>query len=440
MQIVIDYIMGLGSNVFVPIVLVLLGLLFGLSFLKSLKTGITVGVGFLGLGLVISIISSGLTPAVNLIVERFDLSLRVIDVGSGAAAGVGFSTVVGALIIPFVFVLNIILLATGLTKTMNIDIFNYSHYALTGSVVWYITQNLTLGLVAGLFHAVFSLISADYTAKNVQEVLGLEGISIPQGYASSTVPLYTILNKIYDKIPFIKNSKIDDKGLQKKMGMIGDPVIIGVFLGVILGVMAGYGFKETSNLVIVVCGLMILFPRMIKIIVEGLLPISEAAKVFFNKKFKGKQVYIGLDSAITLGHPTTMTVGILLIPITLILAAILPGNKVLPLADLPFAPFFICMATILHKGNVLKTLISSIINMIIILYVSTWFSPYFTEISNLTGLNPDKTPMSALYIGNVFDFIITKLNMYGIVGIVVLFIITVVSMIYVKKITIQKEN
>lgn len=440
MQIVIDYIMGLGSNVFVPIVLVLLGLLFGLSFLKSLKTGITVGVGFLGLGLVISIISSGLTPAVNLIVERFDLSLRVIDVGSGAAAGVGFSTVVGALIIPFVFALNIILLATGLTKTMNIDIFNYSHYALTGSVVWYITQNLTLGLVAGLFHAIFSLISADYTAKNVQEVLGLDGISIPQGYASSTVPLYTILNKIYDKIPFIKNSKVDDKVLQKKMGMIGDPVIIGVFLGVILGVMAGYGFKEISNLVIVVCGLMILFPRMIKIIVEGLLPISEAAKVFFNKRFKGKQVYIGLDSAITLGHPTTMTVGIILIPITLILAAILPGNKVLPLADLPFAPFFICMATILHKGNVLKTLISSTINMIIILYVATWFSPYFTEISNLTGLNPDKTPMSALYIGNIFDFIITKLNMYGILGIAVLFIIAVVSMIYVKKTTVQKEN
>ena len=323
---------------------------------------------------------------------------------------------------------------------MNIDIFNYSHYALTGSVVWYITQNLTLGLVAGLFHAIFSLISADYTAKNVQEVLGLDGISIPQGYASSTVPLYTILNKIYDKIPFIKNSKVDDKALQKKMGMIGDPVIIGVFLGVILGVMAGYGFKEISNLVIVVCGLMILFPRMIKIIVEGLLPISEAAKVFFNKRFKGKQVYIGLDSAITLGHPTTMTVGIILIPITLILAAILPGNKVLPLADLPFAPFFICMATILHKGNVLKTLISSTINMIIILYVATWFSPYFTEISNLTGLNPDKTPMSALYIGNIFDFIITKLNMYGILGIAVLFIIAVVSMIYVKKTTVQKEN
>ncbi|XNM72324.1 hypothetical protein ACLK11_24730 [Escherichia coli] len=43
----------------------------------------------------------------------------------------------------------------------------------------------------------------------------------------------------------------------------------------------------------------------------------------------------------TLGHPTTIAVGLLLIPIMLILASILPGNKVLPLADLPVAPFFI---------------------------------------------------------------------------------------------------
>ncbi len=40
----------------------------------------------------------------------------------------------------------------------------------------------------------------------------------------------------------------------------------------------------------------------------------------------------------TLGHPTTIAVGLLLIPIMLILASILPG-KVLPLADLPVAPF-----------------------------------------------------------------------------------------------------
>ena len=64
-----------------------------------------------------------------------------------------------------------------------------------------------------------------------------------------------------------------------------------------------------TNLLMSVVAIMVLFPRMVKIIVEGLLPISEAAKSFFNKRFKGKEVFIGLDSAITLGLPTTQIVG-----------------------------------------------------------------------------------------------------------------------------------
>ena len=83
---------------------------------------------------------------------------------------------------------------------------------------------------------------------------------------------------------------------------------------------------------ITVAAIMVLFPRMIRLIVEGLMPISDGARKFFQKYFKGREVYIGLDTAVTLGHPTTIAVGLLLIPIMLILASILPGNKVLPLA------------------------------------------------------------------------------------------------------------
>ena len=433
MQEITDYIMSLGSNVFVPLVLIILGLLFGLGFFKSVKTGVTVGVGFLGLGLVIGVISSQLTPAVNLMVERFGLQMTVIDLGSGAAAGIAFATAVGALIIPVVFVVNIVMLAIGATKTMNIDIFNYSHYALTGSVVYIITNNLLFGLLAGVFHSIFSLIMADFSAKRVQSTLGVEGISIPQGYASSSVPLFFILDKIYDKIPFLKNVKIDTKVIDKKIGIMGDPVIIGTVLGLALGFLAGLDMKDILNLVIAVVGIMVLFPRMIKVIVEGLMPISESAKQFFNKKFKGKEVYIGLDSAITLGHPTTMTVGILLIPVTIILAAILPGNTVLPLADLPFAPFFICMATIIHRGDIIRTAISSVINMIGILYLASWFAPHFTELASSTGIATNGAQVSALYIGNVFDFIITKLGIMGIGGMVILAIISIVGIIVVKK-------
>lgn len=174
----------------------------GQGILSSIRSGITVGIGFIGLGLAISLISNTLEPAVNQIVERFSFNLTVIDIGSGAAAGVAFSSLVGALIIPSVFVLNLLLLLIGFTKTMNIDIFNYSHYAFTGAVVHLITGSVVLGVGTSLIQATWSLLSADYSARKVQDALGVDGISIPQGYASSTVPLFSILDKVYDRIPF----------------------------------------------------------------------------------------------------------------------------------------------------------------------------------------------------------------------------------------------
>lgn len=75
---------------------------------------------------------------------------------------------------------------------------------------------------------------ADWTAKRVQNIVGLEGISIPQGYGSSSVPLFVLLDAIYEKIPFMKGRNIDAQEIQKRYGMVGDPVIIGVVLGLIL--------------------------------------------------------------------------------------------------------------------------------------------------------------------------------------------------------------
>lgn len=437
MQAILDYILSLGSTVFVPIVLFVIGLIFGLGFFKSVKAGITVGVGFIGFNLAVGLISSALNPAVTIIIERVGLNLTVMDLGSGAGAGVAFSTVVGALVIPAVFALNVVLIVVGATKTFNIDIFNYSHYAFSGAVVHNVTGSLPLGMTAALIQATWSLLSADYTAHRVQKELGVESISIPQGYASSSVPLFAILESVYNRIPALRDSKLDIKGLQSKIGPLGDPVIVGVMLGIILSLLAGYDFAQASSLVMSVCAILVLFPRMIKIIVEGLLPLSEAAKKFFAKHFAGKELFIGLDSAITLGHPTTVIIGTLLIPITLVLAAILPGNKVLPLADLAFAAFFLCMATIIHRGNILKTLISGTINMIGILYLATWFAPQFTDLAIKGGLAESGSSVTALWAGNVFAAIIAKLGEFGIIGIGALIIFTIIMVFYVKKNALQ---
>lgn len=435
---IVDYFLSLGSTVFVPLVLLVIGLILGQGVLRSIRSAVTVGVGFVGLGLAISLISTILEPAVNEIMQRFDFNLSVIDVGSGAAAGITFSTLVGALIIPAVFILNLVLLLVGFTKTMNIDIFNYSHYAFTGAVVHLMTGSIVLAMGASLIQATWSLLSADYTAKRVQNMLGVDGISIPQGYAASTVPLFALLDKLYNRIPFLRNSKLDLTYLQGKIGMFGDPIIIGVFLGILLALLAGYNFTEGANLMMGVVAIIVLFPRMVKIIVEGLLPISESAKKFFNKYFKGKEVYIGLDSALTLGLPVTQIVGTMLIPLTLVLAVILPGNKVLPLGDLAFIAFFTCMATIIHNNNILKTAISGIINMVIVLYVASWFAPYFSKLAENSGATDIKGQTTALWNGNVFDYIIANIGSIGYIGLGILVIITIPLGLYVKK-TVAKE-
>ncbi|HDA4184170.1 TPA: permease, partial [Salmonella enterica subsp. enterica serovar Cotham] len=137
-----DYILSLGGTVFVPIIMIIIGLIFRIPWLQAVKAGVTVGIGFVGMGLVIVMAIDSLSPPIKVMIERFGLTLHVFDVGAGPASGVGYATAIGAMIIPVIFLLNVGMLVTRLTKTMNVDIYNYWHYAITGTVVQLMTGSL----------------------------------------------------------------------------------------------------------------------------------------------------------------------------------------------------------------------------------------------------------------------------------------------------------
>ncbi len=119
--------------------------------------------------------------------------------------------------------------------------------------------------------------------------------------------------------------------------------------------------------------------RIIAIFMEGLTPLSEAAHEFMQKRFPGREFYIGLDSAILIGHPITIAAGIVLIPITLILAVILPGNQVLPAADLAATAFFVAMVPPMTKGNLFRSIVFGTVIMAMVLYIATAFAPLLTQ-------------------------------------------------------------
>ena len=86
-----------------------------------------------------------------------------------------------------------------------------------------------------------------------------------------------------------------------------------------------------------------------------------------------------MSPALVIGHPTTLVVSLLLIPVTLFLAVVLPGNQFLPLASLAGMFYVFPIILPITNGNVVKTFIIGLILMVIGLYFVTNLAPYFTS-------------------------------------------------------------
>src|SRR5690606_14490305 len=107
----------------------------------------------------------------------------------------------------------------------------------------------------------------------------------PQGWAVTSVPIVLLLDKVIDMIPGLRDIKADPDTIQKRLGVMGDPVFLGAALGILMGVLAGYNVTQTLQLSIGLAAVMLLMPRIIGIFMEGLVPFSEAARAFLKKRF-----------------------------------------------------------------------------------------------------------------------------------------------------------
>lgn len=370
-----------------PIIFTILGLCIGLGFGKSLMSGLKVGVGFVGLSIVTALLTSALGPALNTVVEIYDLQLKVFDMGWPAAAAVAYNTAVGAFIIPVCLGVNIILLLLKGTRTVNIDLWNYWHFAFIGAVVYFASHSIAWGFFAAVICYIITLVLADLTAKKFQNFYeGMEGISIPQPFCAGFVPFAWIINKALDAIPGMNRLEIDAEGMKKKFGILGEPLFLGIVVGIGIGCLTCSSWSEIVDKIPYILGLgikmgavMELIPRVTVLFIEGLRPISDATRELIGRKFKGATgLSIGMSPALVIGHPTTLVVSLLLIPVTLFLAVILPGNEFLPLASLAGMFYLFPLVLPFTKGNVVKTFVVGLVVIIMGLYLVTYLSPSFT--------------------------------------------------------------
>ena len=374
----LQWFVNLGASVMLPVLLFIFALILRIKPGKAFKAGLTVGVGFVGLNLVISLLTKNLGPAAQAMVKNFGLHLTSIDIGWPAASAIAYGTVLGSLAIPVGVIANVILLLVGLTKTLDVDVWNYWHIAFTGSLVYVVTHDFALGLFTMIVHVMLIYLLADLAAPTVQKYYGLEGISFPQGASAPGFLMALPLNWLFDRIPGINKVKITPETVQKRMGIFGDSTVIGLVIGLVIGALAHYSVAKTLQLGVNTAAVLLLMPRMVSLLMEGLTPISEGANAFVQKRFPGRDLYIGMDSALAVGQQAVLSSALILVPLTLLIAVILPGNTVLPFGDLATIPFMIAVMAAVFRGDILRTILGGIVDIVVSLYIASWVAPLVT--------------------------------------------------------------
>ena len=378
---------SLGPLIVLPIVITILGLILGMKLAQALRSGLTLAIAFVGIFLTVGLLGEKMSTIGTAFAEKTGTGLDVIDIGWPAASALAFGTPVGNAIIPLGLIINILLIFLGLTKTLDVDVWNFWHQAFIGAVVTFLTGSFALGLFAAAVTLLMALWLADWSQPLIEKYFKLPGLSFPHlqsaGYMMLAVPFALLLNKV----PFLRNLKLDPDTIRKRLGIFGEPIFLGLFIGVILAAFAGEALTDVILTGINVGAVMLLIPRMVGILMEGLAPVADAARKFMQKNAKGREIYIGLDSAVLIGSPAVIASGLLMIPVEIGLALLLAplGNRTLPFIDLADGVFVTAMLVPLVAGDVLLTVILGAIVMGVGMLGATMLAPAVTDMVAKAG-------------------------------------------------------
>ncbi len=435
---------NLGATVMLPIIIFIIALVLGAKPGKAFRAGVTIGIAFIGINLVIGLMWSNLSNVGQAMVTNLNIQRDVVDVGWPSAAAIAFGTEVGLWVIPIAILVNIVMLVLKLTKTLNVDVWNYWHFAFLGSLVFIATGNLAYGLIAAAIAAALALFLGDWTAKAVQSFYGVPGISIPHLTSAPGVPFAIVTNWIMDRIPGVKKWDANPDNIQKRLGVMGEPVVLGLIIGLVLGLLGYWGSGDFQTVLVKVlqtginlAAVMLLLPRMVQILMEGLIPVSEAAREFMQKRASGREIYIGLDSAILIGHPAALSASLVLVPLAILLSIILPGNRVILFADLAVIPFVVALFAPLMRGNIVRMIVAGVLELGVGFYIATGLAEFFTGAAVNAGF---QLPENALQITSIADgflwpgWLFARLTQWlGVFGLVILLALLVVAMFFFLK-------
>src|SRR5699024_11108284 len=119
---------------------------------------------------------------------------------------------------------------------------------------------------------------ADWSAPYVHKRMGLPGISLPTLSSAIYFPVGILGDKIISLIPGLNKLNADPESIKKRFGVFGDLMMIGVILVMIIRIIAQFEIRKIIEWGFSLGAVMFIMPRMVKILMEGLMPLSEAIR------------------------------------------------------------------------------------------------------------------------------------------------------------------
>ncbi|MGA8944009.1 MAG: PTS transporter subunit IIC [Thermoactinomyces sp.] len=389
-NLVFEPIINLGAAPMMFIILSLLAILMRVPAGKAIEGGLKLAIALTGMGLIIEVLTGNFAPALQDFVKSTGIELSVTDVGWAPLATITWGSAYTLFFLLIVVLINIAMLVLNKTNTLDVDIFNVWHLAIIGLIVMYYSHNLLLATLLVALLGVLKFINADIMKPTFNHLLNM-----PDTNPTTTThlnfmlnPLIMVFDKIFDKVfPFIDKYDFDAATLNEKIGFWGSKFAIGVYLGTFVGILGQQNIQTIFTLAFIGGVTLELFSVVGTWFIAAVEPLSQGITNFMSKRLKGRKFNIGIDWPFLAARPEMWAAANVLAPVMLLMALIIPGNKILPLGGI-IAIGLTPALLVVTRGKILRMIIIGAIMLPVFLLSGTAIAPFVTETAKSVGAFP----------------------------------------------------
>lgn len=391
-------IIDLGAAPMMFILLSLMAILLGVKVSKALEGGLKLGIAITGIGAVINLLTDSFVPALEAFVESTGIELTITDVGWAPLATITWGSAYTLFFLLVIVALNLVLLGTDKTNTLDVDIFNIWHLSITGLLVLYYSNSLLLATLFVIMLGVLKFINADLMKPTFNDLLDM-----PEGNPTTTTHLNFLINPIvmvFDQLisrlfPNLDQYDFDAAKLNEKIGFWGSRFAIGAYLGLFVGILGGFPLKQVFHLAFISAASLEFFAVVGTWFIAAMEPISQGMTQFMSKRMEERTFNIGIDWPFLAARPEMWAVANILAPILVVIALFLPGNGVLPLGGIVLTALTPALLVI-SRGKIIRMLITGVFMLPVFLWSGTAIAPFVTDTARAVGAMPVGSAEGAL--------------------------------------------